>query len=1235
MAQYDGSIRINTDIQTKSAQVQLAALENRMVKTSDKIASLRSKMDALKDAKIPTQECKDLQKELSSAEKELEKMVAQDSKLANLDIKIKKISQSASDLAEKMKGAEVRIPTEDYKTLEDAINHNKTELEGLLKAQKDLVREGIGKGADKQYLVAAEAVERLKNELQQAVSVGDKNAYLGIEDSLNRAKSVLQELMSKEPRPLGKIQYYYAIEHKIKDIKSSISDAENEIRKLSEAGKDFTVNTDSPEYQKLASEYENVNQELEKQKAIQSEIAQKQADSAQKVFELKGQIHQLVQEGKAFTLGSSTEKFANLSRQIQYAENDLSVMNDRHDLLVEKIGKAKRGYQKLSSVARSSFNSIYNALKRANSLVDSFGARVKTLAQEHLPLFRKESERAKSSLSGFGSKLKNLALSLLIFNQARKIFSSSTSAIKAGFENLYNENEKFRNSIENLKASLTTLKNALAAAFAPIVEIAIPYIQRLVEWLIEAVNLIGQFIAALTGRKTYTRAIKQSASATEDATDASKDATEAIEDETDAMDKQLSPLDKLNNLTSQSKKNKVDSSTDSGIGSGSAGGTMFEEVPIEGGILDASGRIKDILSKLFAPLKAAWDREGQFVMDSWKYALGEVWQLIKDIGRDFLTVWQEDATVDILANILHIIGDIGLIVGHLARNFREAWNENEVGLNILRNIRDIIGIIVQHIRNMADATVEWADKLDFYPILDAFNRFLESIKPVVDAVWGILEDFYTHVLLPLGKWTIEKGLPELLQVFIDFNNKVDWESLRNNIAEFWDHLEPFAETVGEGLIIFIDRVADALADFLNSQEFKDFLVMIEDWMDSVTPEDVADALEMIAKGLIALKLALLGFSAIKGIAGIFTAIKSFLAFFGIGGGATAAAGGAGMLAGALHGLVIALAAVAAAVVGWKIGEWINEKLLGVDTPSFMEMMEGIKSSFTDGSWKEALQLWGDDIYNAFITLGERQDEAIQGMKEKIAEFGEYIKEDWNNAYIGQMIESFKDGSWKEALQLWGEDIKENVKSVGEFIKEDWNNSYIGQMIESFTDGSWAEALRLWKDDILNAFDTLGERMSEKWNDIWENIKSLAGDAFDWISKKWSSISSSIGSFGSKISGSFKNFSIASSGIQIPASPVVAALSNVEIPAYATGQVIPRTMKQHLAILGDNSQETEVVSPLSTMKQAVVEALNEAGFGGIGGDITLHITAEVEGYQLLNIIQKLDRQFFKQNGRHVI
>lgn len=60
MSNYDASIRIDTKINTKSAEVQLERLENQILKSTDKINELHSKMDSLKDQKIPTQEYKEI-----------------------------------------------------------------------------------------------------------------------------------------------------------------------------------------------------------------------------------------------------------------------------------------------------------------------------------------------------------------------------------------------------------------------------------------------------------------------------------------------------------------------------------------------------------------------------------------------------------------------------------------------------------------------------------------------------------------------------------------------------------------------------------------------------------------------------------------------------------------------------------------------------------------------------------------------------------------------------------------------------------------------------------------------------------------------------------------------------------------------------------------------------------------------------------------------------------------------
>ena len=53
----------------------------------------------------------------------------------------------------------------------------------------------------------------------------------------------------------------------------------------------------------------------------------------------------------------------------------------------------------------------------------------------------------------------------------------------------------------------------------------------------------------------------------------------------------------------------------------------------------------------------------------------------------------------------------------------------------------------------------------------------------------------------------------------------------------------------------------------------------------------------------------------------------------------------------------------------------------------------------------------------------------------------------------------------------------------------------------------------------------------------------------------------------------------------------------EIPHLAQGTVVPANYGEFLAVLGDNKREQEVVSPVSTMKKALLEALAEAGGTG--------------------------------------
>jgi hypothetical protein len=70
-----------------------------------------------------------------------------------------------------------------------------------------------------------------------------------------------------------------------------------------------------------------------------------------------------------------------------------------------------------------------------------------------------------------------------------------------------------------------------------------------------------------------------------------------------------------------------------------------------------------------------------------------------------------------------------------------------------------------------------------------------------------------------------------------------------------------------------------------------------------------------------------------------------------------------------------------------------------------------------------------------------------------------------------------------------------------------------------------------------------------------------------------------------------------------------SLGRVSIPRLAKGSVIPPN-REFLAVLGDNKREHEIVSPVSTMKQAFMEAMIE--MGGYNGGGNTEVVLEMDG-----------------------
>ena len=85
----------------------------------------------------------------------------------------------------------------------------------------------------------------------------------------------------------------------------------------------------------------------------------------------------------------------------------------------------------------------------------------------------------------------------------------------------------------------------------------------------------------------------------------------------------------------------------------------------------------------------------------------------------------------------------------------------------------------------------------------------------------------------------------------------------------------------------------------------------------------------------------------------------------------------------------------------------------------------------------------------------------------------------------------------------------------------------------------------------------------------------------------------------------------------------------QIPYLAKGTVVPRNAGEFAAILGDNKREAEVVSPLSTMKQAMMDALRESGNNS--GSSPQYITLNIDGHEFIRWLRDQNGQYRNRTG----
>lgn len=498
----------------------------------------------------------------------------------------------------------------------------------------------------------------------------------------------------------------------------------------------------------------------------------------------KGELKDLEDSGGAFTLGKDTDKFSQMYDKYATEAKKLKQMNESLGISYNRVKNEFEEYKKR-------LLGIDGASKKATNSTKKLGIQMK---------------KSQKPTKKYGEALSGVVRRLVMFRLLRSTISLAFRSAREGMENLAQYSPETNKAISNVLSSLTQLKNSFATAFSPVAEYASPVLVEFISLLSEAVTWTSQFFAALTGKDTYSKATKVE----EDYGAALKESNKQIKEQEKANKKLTYSFDELiqaGNKSDQDKTGYVGPTPDQ----------MFTTEEVSNDIKARADAVKEIFSGLFAPLKESWLDNGPEVIQSLTNLFVSAKQLAKDVGASFMQVWNvESYGKAITDNLLITFAYLVQTVANLITQFDKAWVSGDTGTNILRHLGDILVTLSGFFRDASESIKDWSANLDFSPLLESFDNVLASANPVVRAIGNLLLWFLNNVLLPITKWGLEQGLPEVFELIaasLDLLYSVI-ETLAPTAEWFWNtFLQPFGEWSGKVIIAALKKLVEALLKF--------------------------------------------------------------------------------------------------------------------------------------------------------------------------------------------------------------------------------------------------------------------------------------------------------------------------------------------------------------------------------------------------------------------------------------
>ena len=449
----------------------------------------------------------------------------------------------------------------------------------------------------------------------------------------------------------------------------------------------------------------------------------------------KNEMAEMQSNGTAFTRGYSIPKeiFKGIGK------GALGLGN----LGLNAAQKGWGGLKKVISGTASALTKVTTVIKRTSG---AFAALIQKFTSG-IPVLRRFTGATKSASGGLGGGLKNILKYAFGIRSLFALVNKLRSALVDGFKNLAQYSGETNNSISMLMSSLTQLKNAFAAAFAPI-------LNTLIQKIISVVNTFGQLTSALTGKTTYIKAKKVQqdyAKSLNSNANSAKNAKKANEE----LKRTILSFDQINKMDDNSSSDSNSGIADTG---GLSPSDMFETESIPSKIKGIADMIKQ------AWKNADFTEIGAMVGNKLNAALNSIpWDKIKNtcnkIAKSvatFLNGFLETVDWKLVGNTL--AQGINTAFG-MANTFAENFHWDSLGKAIGNGINGALGgldwnLIQETVRNIATG------------ITDTLNSFIQTTD------WALVGQSFGN------------GINTILDFFHTAINNFDWTGAGTALADF-------------------------------------------------------------------------------------------------------------------------------------------------------------------------------------------------------------------------------------------------------------------------------------------------------------------------------------------------------------------------------------------------------------------------------------------------------------------